>query len=40
MLVLARTSASGLGTVEATKLATGTEDEIRLEIHGSRRAAV
>jgi len=27
-----------LGTIEATKLATGTEDEIRLEIHGARGA--
>jgi predicted dehydrogenase len=27
-----------LGTIEATKLATGTEDELRLEIHGSRGA--
>ena len=27
-----------LGTIEATKLATGAEDEIRLEIHGSRGA--
>ena len=31
--------ASGaLGTIEATKIATGSEDELRLEIHGSRGA--
>jgi predicted dehydrogenase len=27
-----------VGTIEATKIASGTEDEIRLEIHGSRGA--
>ena len=27
-----------MGTIEATKIATGTEDELRLEIHGSRGA--
>jgi predicted dehydrogenase len=36
--LLARMKTGALGTIEATKLATGTEDEIRLEIHGSRGA--
>jgi predicted dehydrogenase len=36
--VLARMQSGALGTIEATKLASGTEDEIRLEIHGSRGA--
>ena len=36
--VLARMRSGALGTIEATKLATGTEDELRLEIHGSRGA--
>jgi predicted dehydrogenase len=35
---LARLPSGALGTIEATKLATGTEDEIRLEIHGSKGA--
>lgn len=33
--VLVRTQGGALGTIEASKLATGTEDELRLEIHGS-----
>lgn len=35
---LARLSSGAVGTMEATKLATGSEDEIRIEIHGSRGA--
>jgi predicted dehydrogenase len=35
VMLLARMSSGALGTVEATKIATGAEDEIRLEIHGS-----
>ncbi len=35
---LARVRSGALGTIEATKLASGTEDEIRLEIHGARGA--
>ena len=38
VMFLARMQSGALGTVEATKIATGTEDEIRLEIHGSRGA--
>jgi predicted dehydrogenase len=38
VLVTARMQSGALGTIEATKLATGTEDELRLEIHGSRGA--
>ena len=36
--LLARIQSGALGTIEATKLATGAEDEMRLEIHGSRGA--
>jgi predicted dehydrogenase len=35
VMLLARMQSGALGTMEATKLATGTEDELRLEIHGS-----
>jgi predicted dehydrogenase len=38
VMFLARTAGGALGTVEATKLATGTEDEVRVEIHGTRGA--
>ena len=38
VMALARTPSGALGTIEATKLATGTEDELRLEIHGVRGA--
>jgi predicted dehydrogenase len=38
VMFLARMRSGARGTVEATKIATGTEDEIRLEIHGSRGA--
>lgn len=36
--LLARMRSGALGTIEATKLASGCEDELRLEIHGSRGA--
>ena len=36
--LLARAESGVVGTIEATKLATGVEDELRLEIHGSRGA--
>jgi len=38
VMLLARLRSGALGTIEATKLATGTEDELRLEIHGSHGA--
>ncbi len=38
VMLLARVQSGALGTIEATKIATGTEDEIRVEIHGSRGA--
>ena len=34
-VLLARMRSGALGTIEATKLASGTEDELRLEIHGT-----
>ena len=37
-VLLARMQSGALGTIEATKLATGSEDEIRLEMHGARGA--
>lgn len=36
--VLARMASGAMGTLEASKLATGTEDDLRLEIHGSNGA--
>jgi predicted dehydrogenase len=36
--VIARLQSGATGTIEASKLATGTEDELRLEVHGSRGA--
>jgi len=36
--IMARTASGALGTIEATKLATGSEDELRLEIHGTHGA--
>ena len=36
--IVAKPASGALGTIEATKLATGTEDELRLEIHGTRGA--
>jgi predicted dehydrogenase len=38
VMLLVRMKNGALGHVEATKLATGAEDEMRLEIHGSRGA--
>ena len=34
-VLLVRTASGALGTIEASKIATGTEDELRIEIHGS-----
>jgi predicted dehydrogenase len=36
--IIARMQNGAIGTLEATKTATGTEDELRLELHGSRGA--
>ncbi len=38
VMLLARMRSGALGTIEATKVATGTEDELRLEIHGTNGA--
>lgn len=38
VMLLARTKSGALGTIEATKLATGSEDELRFELHGSKGA--
>ena len=38
VMLLARMQNGALGQIEATKLATGTEDEFRFEIHGSKGA--
>ena len=38
VMMLARMKSGALGHIEATKLATGTEDEVRVEIHGERGA--
>ncbi len=37
-IVQTRTAGGAVGTIEATRLATGTQDELRFEIHGSRGA--
>ena len=37
-LMTLRTKSGALGTVEATKIATGVQDELRFEIHGSQGA--
>ncbi len=37
-LILARLHSGAHGTIEATKIATGAEDELRLEIHGTHGA--
>lgn len=37
-LALARLRSGAVGTVEATKIATGTEDELRVEVHGTKGA--
>lgn len=36
VVILARMPSGAIGTIEATKIATGAEDELRLELHGSR----
>jgi predicted dehydrogenase len=38
LMALARMKSGAVGTIEATKLATGSEDELRFEIHGSKGA--
>ena len=38
VMMLVRTKSGALGTIEATKLATGLEDELRFELHGSKGA--
>jgi len=38
VLAILRMASGAFGTLEATKIATGSEDELRLEIHGSRGA--
>lgn len=38
VIILARMASGAVGTIEATKIATGAEDEVRLEIHGSKGA--
>ena len=38
VMLLSRMESGGIGHIEATKLATGTEDEMRFEIHGSKGA--
>ena len=35
VMLVAKMPSGAIGTVEATKIATGSEDELRLEIHGS-----
>lgn len=37
-LMLLKTSGGAIGSVEASKIATGAEDELRVEIHGTRGA--
>ncbi len=38
VMILARMTSGALGNIEATKIATGSEDEIRFEIHGAKGA--
>jgi predicted dehydrogenase len=38
VMLMAKMHSGALGTIEATKIATGSEDEMRIEIHGSRGA--
>ncbi len=38
VLLLARLQSGGRGTIEATKIAMGAEDELRIEIHGTQGA--
>lgn len=37
-IVQARMASGAIGVIEASRLATGTQDDLRLEIHGSRGA--
>ncbi len=38
VMILAQMESGAIGNIEATKIATGSEDEIRFEIHGSKGA--
>ncbi|MFH1708219.1 MAG: Gfo/Idh/MocA family oxidoreductase [Planctomycetota bacterium] len=38
VMMLVKMAGGGSGTIEATKLATGAEDELRFEVHGTRGA--
>jgi predicted dehydrogenase len=38
VIITVRLAGGALGTVEASKIATGTEDELRVELHGTRGA--
>jgi predicted dehydrogenase len=38
VIITARMAGGALGTLEASKIATGTEDDLRVEIHGTRGA--
>ncbi len=38
MIMLAKLSTGAMGTIEASKIATGSEDDMRFEIHGSKGA--
>jgi len=38
VMLIVRTADGALGSIEATKLATGSEDEMRFEIHGTKGA--
>jgi predicted dehydrogenase len=38
VMLLAKMKSGAIGNIEATKLATGSEDELRIEIHGSKGA--
>ena len=38
VMMLVKTKSGAIGTIEATKIATGAEDEMRIEIHGSKGA--
>lgn len=37
-IIIARTKSGAMGTIEASKIATGTNDEMRVEIHGDKGA--
>jgi predicted dehydrogenase len=38
VMIMAKMKNGALGTIEATKIASGTEDELRFEIHGNKGA--